>query len=131
MALKLCMLAVTALALALLIKQWKTDFVPYVRLAVALTFSILLVSTAAPLVDLIQTLMQSTAVSGYATIMLKALGVSILTQCCSEICKECGENGISTGVELAGKIEILLLCVPLINEILTLASELMSIGTKS
>lgn len=125
------MLAVTALALALIIKQWKSDFVPYVRLAVALTLAILLVSSATPLVDLIQTLMQSTAVSGYASVMLKALGVAILTQCCSEICKECGENGISTGVELAGKIEILLLCIPLINEILTLAGELLSIGTNT
>ena len=129
MGLRICMLAVTALALALLVKQWKADFVPYIRLAVALTFSILLVSAASPIVDLVQTLMQNTSVSGYTAIMLKALGVAILTQCCSEICKECGENGISTGVELAGKIEILLLCIPLITEILTLAGELMSIGS--
>lgn len=123
------MLAVTALALALLIKQWKSDFLPYVRLAIALGFSILLVSSAAPLVTFLQGLIQNTSVSGYASILLKALGVAVLTQCCSEICKECGENGISTGVELAGKIEILLLCLPLINEILTLAKNLMSIGS--
>lgn len=128
MGLRICMLAITALTLAMLIKQWKSDFLPFVRLAIALAFSILLVSAAAPVVIYIQKLMNDTSASTYASVLVKALGIAVLTQCCSEICKECGENGIATGVELVGKIEILLLCLPLINEILTLAKNLMSIG---
>lgn len=122
------MLAATALVLALLVKQWKSDFLPFVRLAVAIGFAILVITSAAPIVEYIEELIGNTAASEYVTILLKALGVAVLTQCCCEICKECGENGIATGVELVGKIELLLLALPLIHNILSLAKELFSIG---
>ena len=128
MELRICLLAVTALTLAMLIRQWKADFIPFVRLAIALVFSFLLISSATPLVSFLKNLLENTVASEYTSVMLKALGVAILTQCCSDLCKECGENGISTGVEMAGKIEILLLSLPLINDILTLAKELLTIG---
>ena len=129
MTLRLCMLAITALSLTVVIRQWKSDFLPFVRLAAALIFSALIITAASPIVTYLRELMQNTAAASYASVMLKALGIAVLSQCCSEICKECGENGISNGVELIGKVEILLLCLPLINDILTLAKELMTIGS--
>ncbi|MBQ9760210.1 MAG: hypothetical protein IJW16_02550 [Clostridia bacterium] len=129
MALRVCLLAVTALSLALLVKAWKSDFLPLVRIAAALAFALLLISSATPIISYVEGLIQSTSAAGYSPILFKALGIAILTQCCSEICRECGEGGIATGVELVGKLEILLLCLPLINEILTLARELMELGS--
>ena len=129
MALRVCLLAVTALSLALLVKAWKSDFLPLVRIAAALAFALLLISAATPIISYVEGLIQSTSAAGYAPILFKALGIAILTQRCSEICRECGEGGIATGVELVGKLEILLLCLPLINEILTLARELMELGS--
>lgn len=125
---RVCLLAITALTLAMLIKQWKSDLLPFLRLAITLVFAFLLVSSATPLVTFVKFLLDSTIASEYTSILLKALGVAVLTQCCAEICKECGESGIATGVELAGKIEILLLALPLINNILSIAKELMSLG---
>lgn len=131
MGLRVCMLAVTALTVTVLVRQWKADFVPFIRLAVTLLFSFLVITAAAPIVSYLEALLENTAASKYATVLIKGLGISILTQCCSEICRECGEGGIGSGVELIGKIELLLLCLPLMNEILTLAKELMTIGGAS
>lgn len=128
MDLRICLLAITALTLAIVIKQWKADLLPLVRLAAVLVFAFLLISSAAPLISFLRSMMNTSAASKYTEVMLKALGVAILTQCCSEICKECGESGIATGVEMAGKLEIMLLSLPLINDVLKLAGELMSLG---
>ncbi len=124
--LKLCMLAVTGVSAAMVIKQWKTDFLPLLRLALALLFALAAVHTASPLVAYLGGLARWEGVGGYAEILIKALGIAVLSQCCAELCRECGENAAATGVELTGKVEILLLCLPLINEILSVAEKLLT-----
>ena len=128
MILRICMLATIALILSMLIKQWKADFLPFIRIAIAVFFAFLILSAATPLLRYLQALMENAFASEYAALLFKALGLAILTQICAEICKESGESGIASAVELVGKIEILLLCIPLINEILTLAKNLTSLG---
>lgn len=125
--LKICLFAVVGVTLCLIIRQWKSDFLPLVRLALTVLFSVLILSAAAPIVSYLKNLTETAGISGYAAFLIKALGIAILTQCCSDICRECGESGAANGVELAGKIEILLLSLPLINEILSTAKELLSL----
>ena len=127
--LKFCMLAVTGVAAAMIVKQWKSDFLPLIRLARGLLFGVAVITAAAPLVSYLSDLTGTGGISQYATVLMKALGIAVLTQCCSEICRECGESGAASGVELTGKVEILLLCLPLINEILSAAEKLLTLGT--
>ena len=127
--LKFCMLAVTGVAAAMIVKQWKSDFLPLIRLALCLLFGIAVVTAATPLISYLSDLTGMGGISQYATVLMKALGIAVLTQCCSEICRGCGENGAASGVELTGKVEILLLCLPLINEILSAAEKLLTLGT--
>ena len=54
--------------------------------------------------------------------------VAVLTHICGEICRSCGENAAAAGVELGGKAEILLLSLPLIRKILSVAGELFGLG---
>lgn len=67
----------------------------------------------------------NSGVGVYVTAMLKALGVSLITHICSEVCRECKSIPLSDAVILAGKIELLILCFPLINDILRSAAELL------
>ena len=101
---------------------------PMVRTALCLTLTVGAISTASPLVAFLSELIKNDAVSSYAELLLKALGIAVLTQCCSELCRECGEGSAGSGVELIGKIEILLLSLPLINEILESARSLLALG---
>lgn len=127
-ALKLCMLAVTGVCAAMIVKQWKNDFLPLLRLALALLFAVAAIGAASPLVSYLSGLTGRDGMGTYAEILMKALGIAVLTQCCAELCRECGENGAATGVELTGKVQILLLCLPLINEILSVAETLMTLN---
>jgi stage III sporulation protein AD len=56
------------------------------------------------------------------------MGIALLTQFCADVCRESGESGAASTVELTGKMEILLLCLPLLDEILSAARELLSLG---
>ena len=128
MILRIGTLAMIALILSLLLKQWKSDFLPLVRIAISILFAFLILSAIAPLIRYLQALLENTLTSEYASLLFKALGLAILTQICAEICKESGEGGIASAIELIGKIEILVLALPLINDILALAKNLIALG---
>ena len=65
--------------------------------------------------------------SEYAAIMLKGLGAAILTHICALTCRECGKSYLANTVELAGKLEILILCIPLIKRITETAIALLEL----
>ena len=126
--LSFCMLGLVAVAAALTLKQWKSELLPLLRIASVVLFGIAAIGAASPLVTYLATLFDQSGTAPYAAVVLKALAIALLTQFCAEICRECGETAAASGIELTGKIEILLLCLPLINEILLLAEELLQMG---
>lgn len=129
MDIRLFALAMTVLVILLVIRQWKSEILPLVRMAITLTFALLMLAMITPLITYLRRFLDSSALSTYAEPVLKSLGIAILTQCCADICKDCGEGGIANGIELIGKIEILVLSLPLIDDILELAGRLLSLGS--
>ena len=64
----------------------------------------------------------------YVAVMLKGLGVALLTHVCASVCRDCGRGSVADWVELAGKLEILIMCFPLIGEIVTTAVGLLELS---
>ena len=127
---RIVVLAIIGLILTAVIKQWKADFLPLVRLAVTAVFTLCALSVATPFISFVKDLMPESVVV-WAKPLLKALGIAVLTQISSDLCRECGEASIASSVEMIGKIEILLLSIPLIEKIMALAQELISLGSGS
>lgn len=125
---KICLAGVAVVSLAVIIKKWNSDFLPFLRLGATVLFAGAVLTLAGPIASSLKELSQSAGLAPYAALLLKALGIAILTQCCADICRDAGESGIGTGVEIAGKLEILLLSLPLMQEILTTAKELLALG---
>ena len=126
--LRICLLAVAGVTVITVIRKWNSDFLPLVRLCLALLLAAVALALAAPVVDYLRELTALSGIPGYAEFLFKALGIAVLTQCCAALCRESGEVGAAGGVELAGKLEILLLSLPLINEILSTARELLNMA---
>lgn len=56
----------------------------------------------------------------YVSVILKGLGVSVLTGVAYEICQSLGEQSIGRYIETVGKIEIIILSIPLLKELVSL-----------
>lgn len=56
--------------------------------------------------------------SVYLALVLRAIGIAYLTSIGASLCRDAGEEAIGSVVELAGKVFILLLAVPVIAAIL-------------
>ncbi len=126
--LKLCMVVLLTLTVCTVIKQWRADFLPLVRMAATVVIGVFLISAAKPLLSYLSLLGNSTSVSPYTKIIFQGLGIAVLSEACAGICRDSGEGGLASQVELAGKLELLLLCIPLIEEILLLVRTLLQMG---
>ena len=63
----------------------------------------------------------------YALLLLKAVGICLLTQMAGDTCRDSGEGSIASKIELAGRSAILLITLPMIQEVLGWAWELINI----
>ena len=94
-------------------------------------FSALLLGSAlllyAPVLVQIERLLAQTGAVEYAKPLLRGVGIALVCELTALFCRDLGEGTLALGVEAFGKLEILLLCLPLIDKILELAKELLQI----
>lgn len=55
--------------------------------------------------------------------LLRMLGIGMLCTLTADSCRELGEEGIASRVELCAKAEILLLCLPFLKELFSIFTE--------
>ncbi|MBE6633510.1 MAG: hypothetical protein E7620_04090 [Ruminococcaceae bacterium] len=123
--LQICALALLGITAAAVLKKWNSDFLPLIRLAVTVLIAFCVTAWMAPIISYLKQLTDTAGIGGYAEFLFKALAIAWLTGICGDLCRESGELGAANGVELAGKVEILLLSLPLLSEVLELAKKLL------
>ena len=63
--------------------------------------------------------------SAHITAVLKAAGICLLTQLAADTCRDAGEAALAGKAELTGRLLLLLLAVPLFEELLGLVVTLL------
>ena len=122
---KLCAIAVLVTVIFCFVRIWNPSFDMPLRLAAAVFFGSVIIGMAKPVIGVLASMLEGSAMAEYASVLLSAIGVAILTQTVSEICRDCKEGAVAGHVELAGRLEILLLCLPLLAELLGVVEELL------
>lgn len=124
---KLCAVGILVTVVSVVLQRWNPQFELPLKLSSAILFIGLVLSLAVPLVTYVSGLMHETAASSYATLVMRALGVAVLSETVGGICRECKETSVASYIEMAGRLEILILCLPLIEEILEHVKGLLSL----
>lgn len=127
--LRICGAGIIAAISAVVIKQIRSDAAIPVRLAANIILFGAALAVATPVYSYINDMIAASELSEFGSILMNALGIAFATHVCAEICRDVGETSIASGVELAGKCEILLLSLPLITSILNTASDILEWGT--
>lgn len=71
-----------------------------------------------PLIARLRALSEGYALAAYGEVMLKSLGIALLSQIVADLCRDAGESTVASVVEMAGKAVILLLAFPLVESLL-------------
>lgn len=120
-------LGITAAVLAVLLRQYRPEYAILVGLSAGIILLIFVITKAQPVFSEVSTLLgRANIKSSYAGILLKSLGICFVTQLASDACKDAGESAIASKIELAGKFAVLLIALPLFEQIATLAINLLN-----
>ncbi len=116
----LCGAGLCALVTILLLKELKKEYTLLVSAAFCLLFLGFLLPKVSAVVDFVKNgaaLVQN----GYAETILRGLGITWLTSSAGEICRSSGEAGLGGQIETAGRVELIVLSLPLFRQLLDLA----------
>lgn len=114
--------------LLFLLKSWKSELSPLVRCAILLSLFSFALLRASPLFSFVSTISDRYDLGEALSLLLKGAGIALAVSLASGICREAGEGGIADGLELFGKIELLLLSLPALSDLLSLAGDLLDAG---
>ncbi len=111
-------LGLMATVLLIVIREERRDLSVILRLAVGVALLLLVIPDIAKVIAAIVHISELAHVPGaYVALLLKVVGISYLTVFVAQLAQDSGEPGTGMRVELAGKIIILMLAIPLIASI--------------
>ena len=123
---KICALTIICSIACVIIKNFRSEFTIPTRVAGIIILYTLVIVMISPLVIYLGKIMGNTVSEENIEIVLKVLSIAYMTQITSEICRDCGENTFATTIDTIGKLEIIILAIPLIDGIIKMSEELAS-----
>lgn len=118
--------ALLAAMLLLLLRELRPTTAPPLRLAVSVFFFGGALSLLAPALLRLQTLLSLAEGEDYTRLLLTAVGIALATELAAGLCRDLGEGGVAEGLLFFGRAEILLLALPLVDQLVDLAREMLS-----
>jgi len=118
-------IGLVATVIAVLLRQYKPEYAMLVTLAAGVFILSRVYDAVIPVIGEMQSILESTSMPvQYAGILFKALGICFITQIACDTCRDAGESAVASKVEMAGKLAVLLVSLPLFRQVLTLVNEI-------
>jgi len=124
--LKIAAIALSGVILAALLKSINKDVSLYVILATAVVILISVLGLISEIFSFIENIYgRVTYGREFFPVIIKVLIVAYITDFTAQLCKDAGENSIGSKVELAGKVIIFYIAMPILTSIIGLVDELL------
>ena len=126
---KIAAIAVIGVVTLLIFRQYKPEWAVPTRLVLGLAMGAVMLSGMGEIISFAWEISEGQPLAGdmWQT-LLKAMGIVFVTEIAMGICRDSGEGGLATWVEMTGKTTLLLLSLPLVKEVLTTAKTLLGMG---
>jgi len=113
-------LALTATMIIILVRQSRgSEAALLISLVVGATIFLLLLDRIGTVIRVLADLSQRAGINQfYLNTVLKIIGIAYVAEFGSQVCRDAGENAIASKVELAAKVLIMVLAIPIIVAIL-------------
>jgi len=112
-------LAVVAVVLLLVVRQQRPEIAVLLGLAVATVIFFMVAQRLVAVVDFLRDLASRADVDSlYLNTILKIIGIAYIAEIGAQVCRDAQESAVAAKVELAGKVLILVVAMPIVMAIL-------------
>ena len=123
--LKIAGITLSVLLCSLLLKEKNRAFAVILSVAGGLLLLSVFTGELSEVVSRLKSITEKSEISAsYIALMLKALGITIITQFVSDICRDNGENALASITETVAKIAVIAMLLPLFETIIEIVSGL-------
>ena len=110
--------ALIAAIFAVTLKRYNQEYAVIISIIAGVVILLEILRNISPAVREITTLLSGVGLTQvFGLILFKTLGICFLAQFAADSCRDAGESALASKVELAGKISILVLSLPLFEDI--------------
>lgn len=125
--LKLCGFGILAAILCAIARQLKPESAVFVCVGAGLMILVFAVKTLAPSMSALGELANAAGISGeFAEVLLKALAISYVTTLSADVARDSGEAALGAKLELAGRISIAAISLPVFTTLAGLIVNLIN-----
>lgn len=101
--------------LSLIIKRERPEFALQLSLALAAIIFLLVLTKIGTVLNLFRDLAEKANISQmYLNIILKIIGIAYIAEFGAQVCKDAGEGAVASKIELAGKVMVMVMAIPII-----------------
>ena len=123
---KIISIALIALIIIILLKQYKPEFAIYISLLTGVLILLLVIDELKGIIELLQSLASKTSINGtFLTLLIKITGIAFLSEFAVSICKDSGEGAIASKIEIGSKIIIISMSIPIISSLLEIILKIL------
>ena len=124
---KMAMIGVGAVILALKFKGIQPEYSLYLSIATGLLLMGIAISQLEIVIAYIKTIYGYLMLDSiYLKILMKIIGVAYLCEFASNLCKDAGYSSIAGQIEMAGKLTILIISIPVMTALLDTLKEFLN-----
>ena len=123
---KIIGIALIALVIIILIKQYKPEFAIYISLLTGVLILIFVMDKLTGIINLLQTMTSKVSInSTFLVILIKITGIAFLSEFAVSICKDSGEGALASKIEIGSKIIIISMSIPIISNLLEIILKIL------
>ena len=118
--------ALLATVMSVMIKKYNPEYSIFISIVAGIFILCLVLAELTPSIQKINGLIAASGVSSeHAKILFKVLGVCFFVQFASDSCSDAGESSLASKIELAGKVLIITMALPLFEQVIQIVSGLL------
>ncbi len=122
---KVVSFGIIAVSLIIVLKNQKPEIALLCVIASSIIMLTFIFDELKSVINLINSLISSSVIdSAYIKTILKVIGISYLVEFGKDICKDAGESAIANKIEVAGKIVVVAISVPVVASLIEIVTKL-------
>ena len=119
-------LGIVAAIIIVVLRIQKPEIAVQVSIITGVVIFLLLASKLSAVVEMLESYADRVDIDSiYFTTVLKIIGIAYIAEFGAEVCRDAGESSIASKIELAGKVIIVVLAVPIVTSLLDLITKIM------
>lgn len=116
---------IIAVSLIIILKNQKPEIALICVIASSIIMLAFIFNELKSVISLINSLILNSSIdSSYIKIILKVIGISYLVEFGKDICKDAGESAIANKIEMAGKVIVVSVSIPVIASLIEIVSQI-------